>query len=191
MSQTRKINLSMRYTIVKDGNALTEWFHEDEILDWFPIAKTQHDIDAAVKFWIDYSKLNSSLTAEIDGCPCGLATLFLQPYAKVAHQSEIGIIVNKEWRGKGVGTILLGNLEQLAKDNFNLEFLHLQVYEKNPAISLYKRLGFIEFGRHETWIKEKNGKYRECLFMSCKIPFKLGLGESLGNFTVEKEWQSL
>lgn len=188
MLQDEKTRLNIRYTRLEDASALTEWFQEDEILNWFPIVKVQLDIDSAVNFWLGHSKLNSSLTAEIDGHPCGLATLFLQPYTKVSHQSEIGIIVNKGWRGKGVGSILLNNLELLAKNRFNLEFLHLQVYAENPAISLYKRLGFIEFGRHEYWIKEKNGQYRACLFMSCKIPFKIIPSRFFDNFAVEKEW---
>ena len=175
MLQGKKTKLTTRYTTLEDANALTQWFQDGAVLEWFPIIKTQHNISAAVNFWISHSKLNSSLTAEIDGRPCGLATLFLQPYAKVAHQSELGIVVNKKWRNHGVGTILLNNLELLAKNKFNLEFLHLQVYAENPAISLYERLGFAEFGRHEHWIKEENGQYRTYLFMSCKLPFKIML----------------
>ena len=33
------IELNIRYTVTMDANALTGWFHEDEVLKWFPITK--------------------------------------------------------------------------------------------------------------------------------------------------------
>ena len=52
----------------------------------------------------------------------------------------------------------------LAKEKFKIELLHLQVYAENPAMNLYKRFGFKEFGRQESWIKEEN-RYVGRVFM--------------------------
>jgi len=53
----------------------------------------------------------------------------------------------------------------LAKDKFRIELLHLQVYAENPAVRLYQRLGFTEFGRQNQWIKEIDGTYTGRVFM--------------------------
>jgi putative acetyltransferase len=60
--------------------------------------------------------------------------------------------------------MLLNNAINLAKTRFNIELLSLQVYEDNPAIRLYSRFGFKEYGRQTHWIKEDEG-YRARIFM--------------------------
>jgi putative acetyltransferase len=58
---------------------------------------------------------------------------------------------------------------KLAKDPFEIELLCLQVYIGNPALRLYERLGFEEYGRQEQWIKEPNGEYVGRIFMQRSI----------------------
>jgi RimJ/RimL family protein N-acetyltransferase len=150
--------LEFRYTEVSDSKYLKKWLLEPEVQRWFPM----HDgveIEDAVGRWISFSRYKCSLTAVCEGEPCGLATLYLQPYKKLAHQCEFGIIVGGGYRGKGVGSELIQNLEHLAKDRFKIELLHLQVYDGNPAVNLYSRLGFVEFGRQSHWIKEEGDKF--------------------------------
>lgn len=159
-------HVQIRYTQDEDSDHLRQWFDDDNTIRWFHTAKTKKDIEYAVSYWIAFAKQKCSLTATIDGEVCGIATLFMEPYAKVAHRSEIGIIVAEKWRNKGIGTKLLNNLFFLAKNRFDLEFLHLQVFEGSPAISLYKRFGFQEFGRAANWIKEEDGNYLSGIFMS-------------------------
>jgi ribosomal protein S18 acetylase RimI-like enzyme len=53
-----------------------------------------------------------------------------------------------------VGSELLNNLLHLAKEKFKVELIHLQVYQDNPAMRLYQRFGFKEFGMQKKWIKE-------------------------------------
>lgn len=157
-------SIEIRYTDLADGRYLKQWLLEPAVGRWFPI----HDnveVDDAVHRWIGFSRYKCSLTALKNGVPCGIATLYLQPYRKLAHQCEFGVIVSQDHRGKGVGTELLKNLMHLAKDKFKIELLHLQVYSENPAIHLYSRLGFIEFGRQEKWIKEIDGSYTGRVFM--------------------------
>lgn len=154
----------IRYSDLADGRYLKEWLMEPSIGRWFPIHDTV-EIDDAVQRWIGFSRYKCSLTAVRDGKPCGMATLYLQPYRKLAHQCEFGIIVGHGYRGQGIGTELLKNLMHLAKDKFKIELLHLQVYSENPAVHLYERMGFVEFGRQAHWIKEIDGTYTGRMFM--------------------------
>lgn len=155
--------LEIRYTEPGDAKYLRQWFNEKEILKWFPMAE-EPEIEDSVQRWISFYRYKCSLTAVLNGIPVGLATLYLQPYRKLAHQCEFGIIVSKECRNKGIGAKLIQSLMHLAKEQFRIELLQLQVYTDNPAINLYKRFGFREFGRQSHWIKD-HGEYVGRIFM--------------------------
>lgn len=155
--------LTVRYTQPQDAEYLNTWLSDPEVSRWFPMYNDV-EIDDAVRRWISFSRVNSSLTAELNGVPCGIVTLYVQAYKKLMHQSEFGIIVASGMRGKGIGSFLLKSVMRLAKEQFRLELLHLQVYAENPAIRLYKRFGFREFGRQTHWIKESD-RYVGRIFM--------------------------
>jgi RimJ/RimL family protein N-acetyltransferase len=155
--------LTVRYTQPSDAEHLKSWLMDPEVSTWFPMAN-EAEIDDAVRRWISFSRIRSSLTAEMNGVPCGIVTLYIQAYRKLAHQSEFGIIVGKGHRNRGIGSFLLKSMMRLAKEQFRLELVHLQVYAENPAIHLYKRLGFREFGKQTHWIKEKD-RYVGRIFM--------------------------
>lgn len=157
-------DIDIRYTELTDGPYLKQWLLDPTVARWFPMAD-EVEIDDAVNRWVGFSRYRCSLTATCKGVPCGIATLYLQPYRKLAHQCEFGIIVGGDFRGQGVGSQLLKNLIHLAKEFFNIELLHLQVYSENPAKRLYERFGFVEFGHQKHWIRESNNEYTGRIFM--------------------------
>lgn len=61
---------------------------------------------------------------------------------------EITIGVRADARGRGVGTTLLQGLIERARDA-GFPAVSLSVEEDNPALRLYKRLGFVPIGRVE------------------------------------------
>jgi putative acetyltransferase len=158
------LGLEMRYTEFSDAPYLKEWLSDPQVTHWFPMDDNV-EIDDGVNRWIGFARYRCSLTALLNGVPCGIATLFLQPYRKLAHQCEFGIIVSPQYRDQGIGSDLIKNIIHLGRDYFKIELLHLQVYAKNPAVNLYKRFGFQEFGHQKHWIKERNGEYVGRLFM--------------------------
>jgi len=129
--------LEIRYTELTDGKYLKEWLQEPGVLRWFPMYD-EVEIDDAVGRWVGFSRYKCSLSAVMNGVPCGLATLYLQPYKKLAHQCEFGIIIGGNFRGQGVGSELLQSLIHLAKERFGIDatFPGLPVqgeYSKAPA----------------------------------------------------------
>lgn len=147
-------DIEIRYTLASDGEYLKKWLLDPSVQSGFPMCNLK-EVEDAVARWIGFHKFRCSLTAEYEGTPCGISTLYLQPYKKLAHQCEFGIILDEKSRQFGIGTMLINNLMHLAKERFKIELLHLQVYENNPAIRLYKRFGFREYGRQTHWIKEE------------------------------------
>lgn len=157
-------DLQVRFTTPEDAPHLQQWLSEPSTVRWFAMCDTV-EVEDSVKRWIAFARYKCSLTATCNGVACGLATLYLQPYRRLAHQSEFGIVVGQEYRGKRVGELLLNSLMDLAKNSFQLELLHLSVYGDNPAIRFYKRFGFQEFGRQARWLKNLDGTYSQRIFM--------------------------
>ncbi len=147
--------IEIRYTELGDAKYLKEWLIDPSVRLWFPMMD-EVEIEDAVMRWIAFYRYKCSLTVVKDGLPCGIATLYLQPYRKLAHQCEFGIIIGTGHRNMGIGSYLMSSTMHLAKEKFKIEILHLQVYAENPAINLYKRFGFKEFGRQNAWSKEEN-----------------------------------
>ncbi len=150
-----KEHLTIRFGEESDQKYLIEWLLQPGVLEGFPLADLR-EVEDAARIWVSYAKYNALLTALWDGVPCGIANLYLQPYKKLSHQCLFAIIVDEKLRGKGIGTRLMEELITLAKTRFNLEMLHLEVYELNPAINLYKRMGFVQYGFQRHFIKDKN-----------------------------------
>lgn len=155
--------IEIRYTEAGDAKYLKKWLLQPGVSSGFPM-DDEVEVEDAVNRWISFYRYRCSLTATVAGVPCGIATLYLQPYRRLAHQCEFGIVVGDDKRGKGIGSQLMSSMIQLAKDNFRIELLHLQVYADNPAVRLYKRFGFREFGRQTHWVKE-NGIFVGRIFM--------------------------
>lgn len=150
-------HLTIRFAEESDQKYLVDWLLQPGVLEWFPLADIK-EVEDAARIWLGYAKHKAVLTALWDGVPCGITNLYLQPYQKMAHQCLFAIIVDENYRGKGVGTQLMTELIALAKERFQLEFLHLEVYEGNPAINLYRRLGFEQYGFQRHFMKDQ-GRY--------------------------------
>lgn len=160
-------DIKIRHTLEEDAPYLTKWLEEPGILRWFPMIN-EREVEDAVKIWVGYAKLKANLTAVHNGTPCGMANLYIQPFKKLAHTCLFAIIVDKDFRGKGIGTLLLEELTKLAKKQFHIEILHLEVYEENPAKKLYEKAGFKEFGFQAHFLKE-DGKYRGKYYMQKRL----------------------
>ncbi len=151
------MSLEIKESVLEDGELFNRLLQQPDVLEYFPMHDIR-EIEDSVRIWELFCKKGASLTSFFDGDSCGIAFLNLQGYKKFYHQCLITIIVDEKYRNRGVGTRLLEDLFILAKDKFNLENIHLEVYETNPAISLYRRTGFTQFGVHKNFIKDQ-GRY--------------------------------
>jgi ribosomal protein S18 acetylase RimI-like enzyme len=145
--------LDIRYTFVTDGSSLRQWLYQPDVLKWFPVS-TEKEIDDAIQCWMGYCRYSCSLTATINNVPCGIGTLFLMPYRKVAHQAVFKVVVDPKWQKKGIGESLIRNLKHLAKNYFRLDLIGIEMFEGNPILSLLKKQGFQEIYRQDNYLKD-------------------------------------
>lgn len=106
------------------------------------------------------------LIARLDKTIVGL--LFFMPNSKRknAHTGEFGVNVHPDFQGLGIGEHLVNRLLQWARQNEQIEKVILQVFATNSkAVGLYKKMGFIEEGRHKKAIKQIDGAYVDILQM--------------------------
>ena len=159
--------LDIRYTYVTDLPYLRQWLLDPKVQKWFPVSE-EREIEDCVQCWIGFSRYSSSITATVDGVPCGIGTLFLMPYRKVAHHCLFKLVVDPKFQGKGIGSSLLKNLKHLAKNYFHLEIIHIEVFEGNPVLRLLRNHDFREFARQEKFVKDK-GVYLARILCECNL----------------------
>ena len=65
-----------------------------------------------------------------------------------SHIGLFGLTVHKEFRGEGIGKLLLQTtIEEAIKQLPQMKIIELSVFANNPvAIELYRKLGFTEYG---------------------------------------------
>lgn len=157
----------IRYTYLTDMSYLRQWVMSPGMLKWFPMS-TEKEIEDALQCWIGFCRWSSSITATVNHVPCGIGTLFLMPYKKVAHHCLFKLIVDPHWQRKGIGQALVRNLKHLAKTYFHLEIIATEVFEGNPIISLLKKEGFNEVFRQEKFVKDEGG-YKARVFLETRL----------------------
>lgn len=159
--------IEIRPAVMEDGAVLSKWLSDPQILRWFPMNDAR-EVEDSIRIWMSYTKLGACFTATLNGQPAGMSILYVQPYKKFSHQCLFAIIVGESFRNQGIGTALLEHTIVKAKESFHIEILHLEVYKGNPAIHLYERMGFQEYGSHPRFIKEGD-EYIDKILMQKKL----------------------
>jgi RimJ/RimL family protein N-acetyltransferase len=82
---------------------------------------------------------------------------------------EMGMLVDRGWRGRGVGSALVRAAIRLAGEQ-GLHKLCLEVFAHNTAaIALYRRCGFVEEGRRIRQYRRANGELWDSIVMGLEL----------------------
>ncbi len=150
------MTLELRVAQESDRPHIVEWLLQPGVLKWFPLHDLR-EVEDAARISLSYAAQGAALTAVKEGRPVGFANLYLQLFEKLKHQALFMVIVDERERGQGVGRALIESLERLGREQFQLELLHLEVYDGNPAVRLYQRMGFKRYGYHPRFLKDEHG----------------------------------
>jgi len=78
---------------------------------------------------------------------------------------EFGMLVDRDWRGRGVGAALVRAAIGLAREQ-GLHKLSLEVFAHNAAgIALYRKCGFLEEGRRIRQYRRASGELWDTIVM--------------------------
>ncbi|MDH7447274.1 GNAT family N-acetyltransferase [Aquimarina sp. 2201CG14-23] len=88
---------------------------------------------------------------------------------KMKHTGMIGMGIHTQWQNQGIGTLLLQNVVDWAKENEILKTIWLEVYASNPSgIALYQKMKFQKRGIIPNFFLEKEN-YIDKIIMSREV----------------------
>jgi ribosomal protein S18 acetylase RimI-like enzyme len=115
------------------------------------------DVDARAASWI----LDGALVAVAGDDIVGWMHVAQTPFGF----GEIGMLVARDWRGRGVGSALLAAAIELARKR-GMHKLSLSVFAHNrAAIALYVKFGFLEEGRRVKQFRRASGELWDAIDM--------------------------
>jgi len=171
-------DLLVRSAKKEDAKEYLEMFYITHIETDFNISyveECKHTIKEEEEYLTKKEESNTDieLVAIIDNKIVGNASINqISNRLKLKHRAEFGVSIIKEYWGCGVGTVLLKVCIDLAKQ-MGYKQLELDVVSNNDrAISLYKRYGFIEFGRNKKAFISKYSGYQELVYMALDVEEK-------------------
>ena len=86
------------------------------------------------------------IAVDDSGAICGHVDLRARPERPAAHRCLLGMGVQRDWRGRGLGASLLASALAWAREQ-GLAWVDLEVLSNNlPARGLYQRAGFVQTG---------------------------------------------
>ncbi len=120
-----------------------------------------------IEGWIydlDYDHI-LPLVALHNGNIVGDATLHFNPIGWTKHQGEVRLTTSPHYRVRGLGTILVQNLIDLATQ-LGLEQIHVEVPPVlDKAFYLFEKMGFKEVAKLPGFVKDLEGKESDLVLL--------------------------
>ncbi len=113
------------------------------------------------------SRRGRYIVAENEGVLAGHAFLDPMEMTANAHVFRLTVVVHPGHRGRGVGRMLLHDLQTWAASDLRVQKVELLVRATNErAVRLYRDLGFVEEGRFQRRVRLPDGSYIDDIAMA-------------------------
>jgi len=113
---------------------------------------------------LDYEKV-LPLVAEVGGNIVGDATLHRRKFGWTSHVGKVRLVIDKDYRGKGLGTVLIEELIDIAKKAGLEQLVAELMSNQSGALSAFKRLGFEKEAVFFNYVKDQMGEERNLVVM--------------------------
>ena len=113
---------------------------------------------------LDYRKV-LPLVAEVGGNIVGDATLHRRTFGWTSHVGKVRLVIDKDYRGKGLGTVLIEELIDIAKKAGLEQLVAELMSNQTGALSAFKRLGFDKEAVFFNYVKYQVGEERNLVVM--------------------------
>lgn len=117
------------------------------------------------------SENEALIVAVVDGAIVGTAGIdAVGGKYKVSHRAEFGISIAKDFWGLGIGKALTDACIDCARAAGYAQLELSAVASNEGAIALYKKAGFIEYGRNPKGFRSRvTGDYQELVYMRLEL----------------------
>lgn len=110
------------------------------------------------------------IVALVDGVVAGTAGIeAVGAKYKLKHRAELGIAILKEYWGLGIGKALMEACIECAKEAGYTQLELNVVAENERAVALYKKMGFVEYGRNPRGFNSRVSGYQEVVYMLLEL----------------------
>jgi len=133
------------------------------------LAFTRTDITdpAIVDEWIHNIDIGRTITvlAEVEERIVGYGSLHHNEVLWTAHMGEVRVMVDNQWRGRGIARQLVSELLHIATD-MSLERVFCQIPADQKAVrNMFQHLGFRPEAKLDGWIADAEGTFHDLIIM--------------------------
>lgn len=105
-----------------------------------------------------YQDKQLRLVVTENGIACGLVDLF--DFDAFHRRAGVGIVISKEYRGKGIALIALQLLKDYCSKHLDLRLLFCNITANNQnSIRLFEKSSFFYVGNKKQWHRTANGDF--------------------------------
>lgn len=156
----REMNSNDLDLLFKWENDKNNWLYSGLVepyskFDLLTFIKTKQDLikDTQKRFMIENNTSNNCI-----GC------IDLFDYNETEKSVSIGVLIDKEFEGKGFGSMALKVLIELAINDYNIKVFNAKIlFSNNKSVHLFERNGFVKKGNLKNYIYNEKS-YKQCVY---------------------------
>ena len=156
----------VRPLIPQDETALIQFFNSmpDEDLLYLRDDVKNPDV---IKKWcqtMDYEVI-LPLIADVEGKIIADATLHQEKRGWKSHIGTVRVVIHPQYRSKGIGRLLMGELIQIALDTGLVKLDAEFMAEQTRQISIFEKLGFVNMAILPQHVQDLKGESHDLVIM--------------------------